>query len=155
MAQVSNTDDLPMILFHLCRIIMKAEMNNKEERVKNKIFRKGFALNGFALAKQTSAKKKLHFFIHVIEVYNNKLYFPPIFFLSRSRKRMQNVSNVSITGMLIMYLLAALFGYLTFYGKLKLISETWDFILSLLDIPITFCSILQFCSTIPETHSHE
>uniref|UniRef100_A0A8C0EJK9 Solute carrier family 38 member 4 n=1 Tax=Bubo bubo TaxID=30461 RepID=A0A8C0EJK9_BUBBB len=33
----------------------------------------------------------------------------------RSRKRMQNVSNISITGMLIMYLLAALFGYLTFY----------------------------------------
>uniref|UniRef100_A0A672UWQ7 Solute carrier family 38 member 4 n=1 Tax=Strigops habroptila TaxID=2489341 RepID=A0A672UWQ7_STRHB len=33
----------------------------------------------------------------------------------RSRRRMQNVSNISITGMLIMYLLAALFGYLTFY----------------------------------------
>ncbi|NXI00338.1 S38A4 protein, partial [Pachycephala philippinensis] len=37
----------------------------------------------------------------------------------RSRKRMQNVSNVSITGMLIMYLLAALFGYLTFYGEVE------------------------------------
>ncbi|KAL8221401.1 UNVERIFIED_CONTAM: hypothetical protein K2H54_066991 [Gekko kuhli] len=36
---------------------------------------------------------------------------------NRSRKRMQNVSNVSITGMLVMYLLAALFGYLTFYGE--------------------------------------
>lgn len=38
-------------------------------------------------------------------------------FFSRSRKKMQTVSNVSITGMLIMYLLAALFGYLTFYGR--------------------------------------
>ncbi|XP_042323180.1 sodium-coupled neutral amino acid transporter 4 isoform X2 [Sceloporus undulatus] len=38
---------------------------------------------------------------------------------NRSRKRMQNVSNVSITGMLIMYLLAALFGYLTFYGEVE------------------------------------
>ncbi|NWW06790.1 S38A4 protein, partial [Oreocharis arfaki] len=37
----------------------------------------------------------------------------------RSRKRMQNVSNVSITGMLVMYLLAALFGYLTFYGEVE------------------------------------
>ncbi|XP_058047426.1 sodium-coupled neutral amino acid transporter 4 [Ahaetulla prasina] len=38
---------------------------------------------------------------------------------NRSRKRMQNVANVSIMGMLIMYLLAALFGYLTFYGKVE------------------------------------
>ncbi|XP_062990037.1 sodium-coupled neutral amino acid transporter 4 [Elgaria multicarinata webbii] len=38
---------------------------------------------------------------------------------NRSRKRMQNVSNVSITGMLVMYLLAALFGYLTFYGEVE------------------------------------
>lgn len=38
---------------------------------------------------------------------------------NRSRKRMQNVSNLSITGMLIMYLLAALFGYLTFYGEVE------------------------------------
>ncbi|XP_031445478.1 sodium-coupled neutral amino acid transporter 4 [Phasianus colchicus] len=37
----------------------------------------------------------------------------------RSRKRMQNVSNISITGMLIMYLLAGLFGYLTFYGEVE------------------------------------
>ncbi|NXE78535.1 S38A4 protein, partial [Cochlearius cochlearius] len=37
----------------------------------------------------------------------------------RSRKRMQNVSNISITGMLVMYLLAALFGYLTFYGEVE------------------------------------
>ncbi|KYO47676.1 sodium-coupled neutral amino acid transporter 4 [Alligator mississippiensis] len=37
----------------------------------------------------------------------------------RSRKKMQNVSNLSITGMLIMYLLAGLFGYLTFYGEVE------------------------------------
>lgn len=39
------------------------------------------------------------------------------FISSRSRRKMQSVSNISITGMLIMYLLAALFGYLTFYGR--------------------------------------
>ncbi|KAI7792057.1 sodium-coupled neutral amino acid symporter 2 [Triplophysa rosa] len=32
----------------------------------------------------------------------------------RSRKKMQNVANVSFMGMFVMYLLAALFGYLTF-----------------------------------------
>ncbi|XP_075409132.1 sodium-coupled neutral amino acid transporter 4 [Tenrec ecaudatus] len=37
----------------------------------------------------------------------------------RSRRKMQTVSNVSITGMLVMYLLAALFGYLTFYGEVE------------------------------------
>nr|KAF6370571.1 solute carrier family 38 member 4 [Myotis myotis] len=37
----------------------------------------------------------------------------------RSRRKMQSVSNISITGMLIMYLLAALFGYLTFYGEVE------------------------------------
>ncbi|KAM4749513.1 sodium-coupled neutral amino acid transporter 4 [Rhinophrynus dorsalis] len=38
---------------------------------------------------------------------------------SRSRRKMQNVSNVSIAAMLIMYFLAALFGYLTFYGEVN------------------------------------
>lgn len=37
----------------------------------------------------------------------------------RSRRKMQTVSNISITGMLVMYLLAALFGYLTFYGEVE------------------------------------
>ncbi|GAB1299775.1 Sodium-coupled neutral amino acid transporter 4 [Apodemus speciosus] len=37
----------------------------------------------------------------------------------RSRRKMQTVSNISITGMLIMYLLAALFGYLSFYGEVE------------------------------------
>lgn len=35
---------------------------------------------------------------------------------SRTRRRMQNVSNLSILTMLVMYMLSALFGYLTFYG---------------------------------------
>ncbi|XP_067170429.1 sodium-coupled neutral amino acid symporter 2 isoform X1 [Apteryx mantelli] len=38
---------------------------------------------------------------------------------SRSRKRMMNVSYVSFFAMFLMYLLAALFGYLTFYGEVE------------------------------------
>ncbi len=30
---------------------------------------------------------------------------------------MQNVANISILAMFVMYLLTAIFGYLTFYGK--------------------------------------
>ncbi|XP_027019699.1 sodium-coupled neutral amino acid transporter 2-like [Tachysurus fulvidraco] len=37
----------------------------------------------------------------------------------RSRKKMQNVANVSFIAMFIMYLLAALFGYLTFYETVE------------------------------------
>uniref|UniRef100_A0A7N6FJN4 Amino acid transporter transmembrane domain-containing protein n=1 Tax=Anabas testudineus TaxID=64144 RepID=A0A7N6FJN4_ANATE len=37
----------------------------------------------------------------------------------RSRKKMQNVSNLSILAMLIMYMLSALFGYLTFYDNVE------------------------------------
>ncbi|KAM9328009.1 sodium-coupled neutral amino acid transporter 4 isoform 2-T2 [Pholidichthys leucotaenia] len=37
----------------------------------------------------------------------------------RTRKKMQNVSNLSILAMLIMYMLSALFGYLTFYGNVE------------------------------------
>ncbi|XP_035399893.1 sodium-coupled neutral amino acid symporter 2 isoform X2 [Cygnus atratus] len=37
----------------------------------------------------------------------------------RSRKRMMNVSYVSFFAMFLMYLLAALFGYLTFYGNVE------------------------------------
>ncbi|MGH0129449.1 UNVERIFIED_CONTAM: hypothetical protein FKN15_018500 [Acipenser sinensis] len=37
----------------------------------------------------------------------------------RSRKKMQNVSNISITAMLVMYMFSALFGYLTFYGNVE------------------------------------
>lgn len=50
-------------------------------------------------------------------------------FYSRTRKKMQNVSNLSILTMLIMYMLSALFGYLTFYGKIhntqQLIYTEW------------------------------
>ncbi|KAG9490241.1 hypothetical protein GDO78_005891, partial [Eleutherodactylus coqui] len=38
---------------------------------------------------------------------------------SRSRRKMQNVSNLSIAAMLAMYFFAALFGYLTFYGEVQ------------------------------------
>ncbi|XP_030575614.1 sodium-coupled neutral amino acid transporter 4 isoform X2 [Archocentrus centrarchus] len=37
----------------------------------------------------------------------------------RSRKKMQNVSNLSILAMLVMYMLSALFGYLTFYNNVE------------------------------------
>ncbi|XP_013889051.1 sodium-coupled neutral amino acid transporter 4 isoform X1 [Austrofundulus limnaeus] len=37
----------------------------------------------------------------------------------RSRRKMQNVSNLSILAMLIMYMLSALFGYLTFYDNVE------------------------------------
>lgn len=37
----------------------------------------------------------------------------------RNRKKMQNVSNLSILTMLIMYMLSALFGYLTFYDNVE------------------------------------
>ncbi|XP_010794727.1 sodium-coupled neutral amino acid transporter 4 [Notothenia coriiceps] len=37
----------------------------------------------------------------------------------RSRKKMQMVSNLSILTMLIMYMLSALFGYLTFYNRVE------------------------------------
>ncbi|XP_072311059.1 sodium-coupled neutral amino acid transporter 4 [Eucyclogobius newberryi] len=37
----------------------------------------------------------------------------------RGRKKMQNVSNLSILAMLIMYMLSALFGYLTFYDNVE------------------------------------
>lgn len=40
-----------------------------------------------------------------------------LFVHSRSRRRMQNVSNLSILTMLVMYMMSALFGYLTFYGE--------------------------------------
>ncbi|NP_001011051.1 solute carrier family 38 member 5 [Xenopus tropicalis] len=36
-----------------------------------------------------------------------------------SKSRMQNVANVSIFAMFIMYLLTAIFGYLTFYGNVE------------------------------------
>ncbi|MBN3293742.1 S38A3 protein, partial [Polypterus senegalus] len=38
---------------------------------------------------------------------------------SATKKRMQNVANISIMAMFIMYLLTAIFGYLTFYGNVE------------------------------------
>lgn len=39
------------------------------------------------------------------------------FSTSATKKRMQNVANISILAMFVMYLLTALFGYLTFFGN--------------------------------------
>ncbi|XP_073675013.1 sodium-coupled neutral amino acid transporter 3 [Garra rufa] len=36
-----------------------------------------------------------------------------------SKKRMQNIANTSILAMFVMYLLTAIFGYLTFYGNVQ------------------------------------
>uniref|UniRef100_H3CDK3 Solute carrier family 38 member 5 n=1 Tax=Tetraodon nigroviridis TaxID=99883 RepID=H3CDK3_TETNG len=36
-----------------------------------------------------------------------------------TKKRMQNVANISILAMFVMYLLTAIFGYLTFYGAVE------------------------------------
>lgn len=41
----------------------------------------------------------------------------PCFFTRATKKRMQNVANISILAMFVMYLLTAIFGYLTFYGN--------------------------------------
>uniref|UniRef100_A0A8C7J8A2 Solute carrier family 38 member 5b n=1 Tax=Oncorhynchus kisutch TaxID=8019 RepID=A0A8C7J8A2_ONCKI len=38
-----------------------------------------------------------------------------------TKRRMQGIANVSIMGMFVMYLLTAIFGYLTFYGKTRLL----------------------------------
>lgn len=44
---------------------------------------------------------------------------------SRTRRKMQTVSNLSIFTMLVMYMLSALFGYLTFYGKWS-VRQDWS-----------------------------
>lgn len=41
---------------------------------------------------------------------------PPLLRRSPSKRKMQHISNLSISVMYVMYFLAALFGYLTFYG---------------------------------------
>lgn len=41
---------------------------------------------------------------------------PPLLPQSPSKRKMQHISNLSIAVMYVMYFLAALFGYLTFYG---------------------------------------
>lgn len=64
------------------------------------------------------SKVLFHNFYFVILKKFFKMKLGVLFLASRSRRKMQTVSNISITGMLVMYLLAALFGYLTFYGRL-------------------------------------
>lgn len=55
---------------------------------------------------------------HVVPFFYHGLMFICSFTIcSRSRRKMQGVANVSFLGMFIMYLLAALFGYLTFNGE--------------------------------------
>uniref|UniRef100_A0A8C0HJB5 Solute carrier family 38 member 4 n=1 Tax=Buteo japonicus TaxID=224669 RepID=A0A8C0HJB5_9AVES len=63
--------------------------------------------------------QRYKYFLNKKRLYKNSTVTLFLSYFSRSRKRMQNVSNISITGMLIMYLLAALFGYLTFYGEVE------------------------------------
>lgn len=46
-------------------------------------------------------------------------YAEPTVSCSPSKKKMQCISNISIMVMYLMYFLAALFGYLTFYGELS------------------------------------
>lgn len=53
----------------------------------------------------------------------NALYPSALFPVSPTKRRMQNIGNVSILGMFIMYFLTAIFGYLTFYGKAMSLSE--------------------------------
>lgn len=40
-----------------------------------------------------------------------------MFLYSPTKRRMQAIANVSILSMFVMYLLTAIFGYLTFYGE--------------------------------------
>ncbi|XP_048355925.1 sodium-coupled neutral amino acid transporter 4 [Sphaerodactylus townsendi] len=71
---------------------------------------------------------------------------------NRSRKRMQNVSNVSITGMLVMYLLAALFGYLTFYGEVEdelLHTYTRVYTFDTLILMVRFAVLVAVTLTVP------
>lgn len=44
-------------------------------------------------------------------------HFPACLCTSATKKRMQSVANISVLAMFVMYLLTALFGYLTFYGN--------------------------------------
>ncbi|NWQ68831.1 S38A2 protein, partial [Neopipo cinnamomea] len=60
-------------------------------------------------------KPKYFIFNSQYVLTTNNVSFP----YSRSRKRMMNVSYVSFFAMFLMYLLAALFGYLTFYEKVE------------------------------------
>uniref|UniRef100_A0A8D0M2V5 Solute carrier family 38 member 4 n=1 Tax=Sus scrofa TaxID=9823 RepID=A0A8D0M2V5_PIG len=69
---------------------------------------------------ENQAKGSLHGSGVEYEAHSDDKCQPKYFvFNSRSQRKMQTVSNISISGMLAMYLLAALFGYLTFYGEVE------------------------------------
>lgn len=55
--------------------------------------------------------------MHQEQFYKFLCHFPACLYLSATKKRMQKVANISILAMFVMYLLTALFGYLTFFGK--------------------------------------
>ncbi|XP_062849999.1 sodium-coupled neutral amino acid symporter 2 [Trichomycterus rosablanca] len=70
----------------------------------------------------------------------------------RSRKKMQGVANVSFLAMFVMYLLAALFGYLTFHGVvepelLHTYSKVYDFDVVLLIVRLAVLTAVTF--TVP------
>uniref|UniRef100_A0A8C2AE46 Solute carrier family 38 member 4 n=1 Tax=Cyprinus carpio TaxID=7962 RepID=A0A8C2AE46_CYPCA len=71
----------------------------------------------------------------------------------RSRRKMQKVSNLSILAMLVMYLLSALFGYLTFYGTLQTHSSHAQLqrssVTTRFTLSVCLCQIMsrQSCST--------
>uniref|UniRef100_A0A4W4GA23 Amino acid transporter transmembrane domain-containing protein n=1 Tax=Electrophorus electricus TaxID=8005 RepID=A0A4W4GA23_ELEEL len=59
------------------------------------------------------------FFLISVSLHHLKIDFFSIFYTRPTKKRMQNVANISILAMFIMYLLTAVFGYLTFYGNVE------------------------------------
>lgn len=56
--------------------------------------------------------------IHIAFIFRIDL-FGLLCHIRPSKKRMQKVANISIAAMFVMYLLTAIFGYLTFYGKMN------------------------------------
>lgn len=54
--------------------------------------------------------------IHDFLFETSVMFFPG----SPTKRRMQNIGNVSILGMFVMYFFTAVFGYLTFYGEKNL-----------------------------------
>lgn len=55
--------------------------------------------------------------MHREQFYKFLCRFSACLCFSATKKRMQTVANISILAMFVMYLLTALFGYLTFFGK--------------------------------------
>uniref|UniRef100_A0A7N6BCK4 Amino acid transporter transmembrane domain-containing protein n=1 Tax=Anabas testudineus TaxID=64144 RepID=A0A7N6BCK4_ANATE len=82
----------------------------------------GFSLSCmvFFLAVMIYKKTQLPFLTNQTLHWNMLQYcILPIYSELKDRKKMQNVSNLSILAMLIMYMLSALFGYLTFYDNVE------------------------------------